>query len=491
MKRIVTLLLAAGLMLGASTAAQAVDVKMSGQWDFGLQMGDYTMDSMSKSNGKSKSHNAFYQRLRTQIDVIASEALSGVVLFEIGDNVWGKSSTPAGRGAGGGLGADGVGIKVKRAYLDWIVPQTDLKVRVGIQGFSNPSFFGGYQMFDDDVAGITMNYQFNPTVGVSAWFLRPFAEGADSNYSSNGGLAHRSTNLDMFGFAVPLTFDGVKVTPWMTYAAIGRDAFTGYQGPTNARAYSQMLPRWADTNMDLASDSTGSGWWAGLTGELTLWNPFRFAWDFNYGSVDMGKYTPTGGVDKIDMKREGWILAAIAEYKLDFGTPGLFFWYGSGDDSKVNNGSEMLPSLKGSSKFTTFGFDNAGMDFEGCAVNSTAAGTWGIGLQIAQMSFVQDLKHTIRATYMSGTNSDKMTDNKGGSIGTPYASDNIGGFYLTEKDSAWEFNLDSTYDIYKNLQLGVELGYIRLDLSDSAWGKSVADRAEDGYKIGVGLRYSF
>ena len=32
-------------------------------------------------------------------------------------------------------------------------------------------------------------------------------------------------NVDLFSLLVPLTFDGVKVTPWVAYAAIGPNAF--------------------------------------------------------------------------------------------------------------------------------------------------------------------------------------------------------------------------------------------------------------------------
>jgi len=83
--------------------------------------------------------------------------------------------------------------------------------------------------------------------------------------------------------------------------------------------------------------------------------------------------------------------------------------------------------------------------------------------------------------------------------------------YLTTKDTAYEINVDTYYDIYKNLQLALELGYIKLNLSDKVWGKDLQkgvakvdhiaydnakkkffnDSTQDMTKITLGLRYTF
>ena len=54
-------------------------------------------------------------------------------------------------------------MKLKNAYIDWMVPQTDLKVRMGIQGVALPSMTTGSNVFNDDVAGVVASYQFNET----------------------------------------------------------------------------------------------------------------------------------------------------------------------------------------------------------------------------------------------------------------------------------------------------------------------------------------
>ena len=67
MKRLTTLLLAAGLVCSAFSAANAADIKAKGMWDFAFE---YTDASLDKNTGSDRFGAA--QRLRTQIDVIAS-----------------------------------------------------------------------------------------------------------------------------------------------------------------------------------------------------------------------------------------------------------------------------------------------------------------------------------------------------------------------------------------------------------------------------------
>ena len=68
----------------------------------------------------------------------------------------------------------------------------------------------------------------------------------------------------------------------------------------------------------------------------------------NYGYVEeMGRYNITSRksqVEKASTKREGWVAKALVEYALDWGIPGVFGWYGSGDDGSLKNGSERMPS---------------------------------------------------------------------------------------------------------------------------------------------------
>ena len=128
MKKLMTLALAAGMLLGAATGAGAIDFKAKGQWLMGFSAGDGSLVSHTRKAGetsrKANDTNDIFsaaQRLRLQLDAVASESLSGTVYFEIGDTTWGQNVS------GGALGADQKIVELKNAYIDWMVPNTDLK----------------------------------------------------------------------------------------------------------------------------------------------------------------------------------------------------------------------------------------------------------------------------------------------------------------------------------------------------------------------------
>ena len=502
MKKLMTLALAAAMMLGAATGASAIDFKAKGQWimsfDYGMH-GNFGESKAKNNSGFGKHEDEFEarQRVRLQLDAVASEALSGTVFFEIGDQIWGQDST------GGALGADGKVVELKRAYIDWMVPQTDLKVRMGIQGLALPSFTtNASQIFDDDVAAISLNYQFNENVGLTAFWARPYNDNAGYKSSDAGSTKwdNYMDNMDMFAVLLPLTFDGVKVTPWVMYAAMGPGMFDNAKDPGNAwgRASAGMQSGFKGTDWN---DSYGNAFWAGVTGEVTYWDPFRIAWDVNYGSASY---------EDQKMNREGWLASLLLEYKLDWGTPGLYGWYGSGDDSNPKNGSERMPvvSANGNNGFSNFAFNgNPYIAREG-VLGTNMTGTWGIGARLKDVSFLEDLKHTLRVNFMGGTNAPKMAKYIR-DYGNPYAKHGVSDvaryataydpMYLTTDDTALEIGLTNTYKMYDNFTVMLDASYVALWLEDSrsVWGKNPGrgalggDGVYDAWNVNLSFVYSF
>lgn len=508
MKRIMTLVLAAGLVFGAATGASAVDFNAKGQWIFGFGANDARF-MQKDEKGKKKSNDIFQaaQRLRLQIDAVASESLSGTVYFEIGDTRWGRAAD------GGALGADGTVVEVRRAYIDWAVPQTDLKFRMGLQGVTLPNVAGGSSIMDNDAAAITASYKFNDTVALTALWARPYNDNwpdtkvGDVATASNP--ANFLDNVDLFALMLPVTMDGWKVTPWVMYGAAGKNSLSGMQlGKAAPDTYNGILPfNYADNGRNLRNNKAYSDmFFAGLPIAITALDPFNFELDINYGSsTGFGRYDTTnektGQGVRADSKREGWLVKGLAEYKMEWMTPGIFAWYGSGDDSNVKNGSERMPSISACGNFTSFMGDdpkygwapNPGSDYD---LMLNYAGTWGIGLQLKDITFLQDLKHTFRVAYWGGTNSVgavKYANNAQSSF------DQVGGnqgFYLTTNDYLVEFNLDSTYQIYENLEMAVMLGYIVNGVDKGTWKRSYQTNNApfskgDGYKAEVFFSYSF
>ena len=280
MKRLTTLLLAAGLVCSAFSAANAADIKAKGMWDFSFE---YTNDSFDKHNSSDRFGAA--QRLRTQIDVIASESLKGVVYFEIGDTHWGHAKD------GASLGTDGKVVKVRYNYVDWVIPQTEAKVRMGLQNFSLPGFALPHVILGGggaDGAGITLSTQFTKNIGATLFWLRAENDNTDSA-TDYGKQYHYSDAMDFTGITLPLKFDGVKVTPWGMGGIIGHDSFKGGNFDLNYPMAQGMLPLMGTSTIVANSDKDhGSAWFGGVSADLSYFDPFRFALDAAYGSVDLG-----------------------------------------------------------------------------------------------------------------------------------------------------------------------------------------------------------
>ncbi len=472
MKRIVTLLLAAGLVLGAAAGSQAADIKAKGIWQNNISWADRAVDKHDSADNFRAS-----TRLRTQIDVIASENLKGVVFFEIGHQNWGEG--------GAALGTDGKDVKVRYSYVDWVIPQTSAQVRVGLQPFGVPTFAVPMAVLDTDGAGITVSGQFTENVGATLFWLRPY------NQYDSADRVHDA--MDVVGLTVPLTFDGVKVTPFAMYSQIGKDTAFGSGGNNKTGVAAGLLPAaplgllsnaaGVDVTMNdiasLSNDDHGHAWWAGITGELTMFDPFRVAADFAYGSVDLGE------VANFDLKRAGWYAALSADYKLDFMTPGLIGWYASGDDDNYMDGSERMPVIDSDVALTSYGFDGGTYNRSGIYNGTSLSGTWGILAELKDISFIEDLTHVVRFGYIQGTNNTAMVTSGWVEGITGVGND----LYLTTKDGMWEVNIDSQYKIYKDLTLAVELGYINLDYDENIWGNDRYN--ENNFKAAMSLNYKF
>lgn len=471
-------------LCGLAGNAGAVEFKAKGWWLFGAQYGQNGNFSNKGHTGYDYLEDDFEarSRVRLQLDAIASESLSGQVYFEIGKFIWGKANNPQG---GGALGADSAIIKLKRAFIDWVVPNTSLKVRMGIQAFRSPYFaLDGPTVLTGDGAGITASYEFNENVSLTGFWMRPY----NDNYIAATGEndSNFMDNMDVGGLTLPLRFDGWAVTPWGMYGAIGPNTFRNNNGqfgnrinpPDGNYFFSGMFPLMGNDKKinPKTTHAYANVWWAGITGEFTMLDPWRFAWEFTYGSSTWS--------DDDALNRQGWMGALLMEYRANWGIPGIYGWYASGDDDDLGNGSERLPYLVNDFGVSGFSDTFAGPDINGLerdrVIANTLIGTWGVGARLKNVSFLHDLRHTLHVSLWGGTNSsgilEKIHDRTGKwmpinvSSGTPpMGRDNI---YLTDKDYALEMGLLNQYKIYENLTFNLEASYVHLmmDRSDSVWG---------------------
>ncbi|WP_027361999.1 outer membrane homotrimeric porin [Halodesulfovibrio aestuarii] len=403
MKRIIVLALAACMVLGAAFGASAAEFKASGYLYAGY-------DYLNVDNDGKK--NDFSQRFRSQIDIVASESLSGTVFFEI-DQTWGQANTKVGNNSGGALGADGVNIETKRAYMTFLVPSTSVQVRAGIQGLALPGAVAGSPVINHDVAAIVASTSFGK-VDATAFFARPY----DADASS--------TTADLFGAIVSANLDVVTVSPYIMVSNNGHDS-----GALNGN----------------------EAQWYGVAVEATPIENLTLAFDGIYGAVES--------------QDDGFFLAGKAAYATDFAVPAFLAWYGSGNDS---DGEGIMPTLEGLDfvPCTLVGFGAAATSSD--ALFGSAIGKWGVSLQASEMSFIEKVSHTVRATYIRGTNDDSL------------AADIEN---WSDDDSAFEFDFVTTYAAYDNLDIIVDLAYAVTDLDDAA------PSTDDVFKAAIGAQYNF
>ena len=501
MKKLLSLVVAAGMLIGSAVGASAADIKVKGKFDFGFGLYDGTNFT------KSDNEEAFdaLQRFRTQIDFIASESLKGVAAFEIGNTHWGSGGgatwggNDAGSGAGGAMGADGVSVEVKHLYIDWLLPQTDLQIRMGVQPFALPRAAmrsdgedGGY-VLDDDMAGVLLSYNFNENFGANLGWFRPW-DGQVNDQSDRGsnrsslGTDVSGDEIDVFLLTLPIEMkNAFSFTPYVTYALIGDNLNPMFDplDPTSGNGFSPSsniggfgnVNSWLSANGDLGND--GSAMWAGFAFDFSYLDPFVAALDFTYGSY---RADSTGGgtvsTTRNSPDRDGWVAVAKLGYKLDFFTPIMFGWYGSGTDNLRENGTDgIMPYLSPDWGLTSFGWSNAHFGGREYLVGATPAGTWAIGLGLEDIKFIDGLTSHLRVMYFEGTN-----DINGSLREDAFLNNGIFG----SDDSGVEVNLDNVYSIYENLDMFVELGYMNINLD-----REPASFEDDAWKGYVGFTYSF
>jgi hypothetical protein len=497
MKRLQCVVLAAIMALGSVGAAGAVDIKAKGTWDFVFGW----VDNQDFNDQDGEDDFRARQRMRTQFNFVVSESLQGALHFEIGTLDWGRTSAAAkdtdgktvvaangpGGSAGGAIDTDGINIKTKHAYVDWLIPSTDVSVRMGLQPLVLPNATKrGNPILNSDVAALAVTAPLTEQVALTAVWARPFNQNNEEDEDYNS-----ADEVDIFGLILPITLDGVKITPYAAYSSIG--AASGfYEYAMGASGGGGGSNR---NGGDFVNNDSANVWWGGLALEVTAFDPLTFGLDVMYGHHDEIELEGTSG-DRLEFETEGWLIAATVDYKLDWGSVGLFGWYSTGDDDDYGKNGELegghLPVIGFDTGFGfgSFGYGSAVVNSSLLgygALGSTSLGTWGLGLQAANWSFVDKLDHTLRFIYYRGTNDSEVVERFGSDIlDLKYSGETV---YLTDEDQAFEINFVNTYKIYDNLTAVVDISWIHLDMDEDVWGDDYKE--DDAWKAQLLLRYAF
>ena len=468
MKKFLTLLLAAGMVVSAASGASAVEMKVSGSWLTSFTFADnlFGKNALTKDADEGTFNAA--HRVRVNFDMVASESLSGRVQLEVAnlsktEHSDGQYYTWGTRGTGG----NGSILTARLAYLDWVLPTTDVLVRMGRQSFTVPSYTFGSPVFDSVIDGVVVNAPVNDMIGVSFGWLRPFAT---VNKWNTEHFAHSSVDLAYVG--VDVAGDGFKITPWGMIGLHGNGAVADtveWNSSTGQYETKQNAVPAMDMMGGASADSRTTVYWVGLGGELTMFDPFKFTADFIYSANDAD-----GAAG-----RKGWYAALGAEMKAGFATPFVKGWYASGDDADSEDSGRLM-SINGGGAFdasSTY-FDANGL-LAASIDNCNPAGTWGVQAGVKGVSFVEDLTHALSVTYFQGTNNTNRVWN------LHQETSPVG--YMTTADSAWSIDFLSSYKLYQNLTANVLLAYLITDYDESLWGKDY----DNGFRGTLNFTYAF
>lgn len=483
-----------------SGTAQAVDFKVSGEAAFGFEV-----SNVLPRHGRNTNNDTYnvMQRFRLQLQAIANEWLSSVVQVELGSTDWGKAAN------GGSLGTDGTKVKVRFAYVDWMIPNTEIKTRMGLQTIMLPgvmSQYGFSPVFGKEMAGITASSPIYHSdelgIDATAFWARPYNDNATDPDHTN------LDNMDVFALVVPVTTSNVTIKPYVMYSLIGKYSLTnlnaaiGDNGMVAPRGglmpvlggnhtYAYFQDRYvSDLNKD-----RGDGIWAGLVGDIKVTDDLRLGFEGVYGSVDMGSVKNYKGFDQdaegrtFDVRRAGWYVGARLDYAFDWGVPGILVWYGSGDDGNPYNGSERLPQYNTPWAVSSLGYGGSIFDeFAWKVLGHNPGGSIGVIAQLDKLSFWEKLKHTLRVGYYLGTNSSAMPRNA--NMQWPTRADGPNA-YLTTKDDAWEVNFITHYKLYENVTISLDAAYLRVNLDSDVWRGAEKGLWKNNYHIGTCFIYNF
>jgi hypothetical protein len=468
MKRIALAILAIAFVIGSVAPSFAVEMQARGSWRAAASWYDFDGENSDFDNGETFRAR---QRARLWFDFIANENLKAVLGLEIGDVTWGNGA--------GKLGTDDdTAIEVKHAYIDFNVPNTQVNIKAGLQGIYIPGNLGS-PILDDDAAALMVSAPVNDMVSVAAGWIRSYdledsTTGLYNSTDDNG--INGGDEVDTLALLVPVNADGFSVTPYFLYTMIGKNAIAYEDDDDPNDDYDGYLPI-ADQIVDLklgndtfmgilgGVDDDATMWHAGFSAQIDMFDPIVVLMDAAYGSLAL-----EGTTNDIDVR--GYFFDLAVDYKMDFMTPELFFYYTSGADDDKDEIS-VFPSISADLTFSTFLMDGAALgECELYNSDPSDLPMWAIGLKLKDINLVEDLSHTFTIYYAQGTS------DKDGWYGKTFAED----------DSLVEVNFDTKYQIYDELAAYVELGYINFDWDKSADHES---STEDAYKAALGIKYDF
>lgn len=472
-----------GLLLGTLCVGQAfaaTEVKMAGDARIhGTFLSKRNYTGWNETGTKTGDAFAIWERFRLRTDFIANEALKFRLGLRVNNKAWGNDTFTVDNPA--------VSIDVYQAYLQFKWPQTDVEFTIGLQDFDLPmsslSFFNANPVYGGSrAAAALVSAPITDQVKVVGGFSRLL----DNNRDFDPTTKQVPDELDAYFLSIPITLNGFQATPWGLLAVAGRNV--DYAGASVGNAGASVASNLLSPAAAMAPERSRNGqnlyWWAGGAFSLTALDPLLFYADIMYGEGN--------AADRAKNRRAGLFLDAGVEYTgLDALTPQLAFWYATGEDGSMRNGSERMPSLMGYwGPGNSFLFDSS-QDITRGSMILNPLGSWGLMASLDKVSFVNDLKHRLTFAYARGTNAPKALRSANTLWGT--ANYVQMGRDLSTNEYVLAANIENYYNIYENLILMVEAGWSHGQFEKSIWGRRFVNEAQSGdaFMATFGLQYKF
>ncbi len=263
------------------------------------------------------------QRMRNQFIFTLNEHLKGVWHQEIGYLEWGQNTptegagfSRVGRGSGGGFGADGVNVETKELYMQFDVPFTDLRTKMGIFGVDHR--IGNSAFFGTDMGAVRVEGPLFGPIDTRLTWVRHNA----TNFPTQ--TSHQSREANQWYFDI-----GLNVPDGTIPFANGVRAETGFY--------------WFDDNTSRGSGYTTNTYITGLNlfgqiGPVKLANYFAYGWAISGAASQRPAAAPLAGFPGVPagepLRRRGAFNQFEATAPIGPGTFTLAFFFSSGDGDR-------------------------------------------------------------------------------------------------------------------------------------------------------------
>jgi hypothetical protein len=337
----------------------------------------------------------FDQRFRLKLTADNRDGIRGVVMFEMGNAIWGDRNYYA--RLGGNDGGDS-NVEVLNAYIEidkWIY------VKTGVFTFDTPNC----AILSEELAGILIGKEFD-NFAVNLLYSKLYDGGIDSRGYDN------NDDANLAGIMVPLKTNYFNMTPYFIYAHVGYkgqlytadnsgnliDMYNGrLRNDLNVSNNFSLLGRNFPDDSFHNKYKDADAWWIGAAfdGKIPYGNGIDWKFHGVYGSANVqakhGK----------DLEMQGFLFDGSLTYILNKYKFDLYGLYSSGFDEGDYKGHEydMMPTLAPDYMART---TYAPLFFNSLSMGDYAYDPSGYSMIGGQITFnsIERLKHIFDVAYI-------------------------------------------------------------------------------------------